>query len=272
MPRFKSRKGLTIIELLIFAAVFTLIMIAFITILVSITRVQVRQTAAAEVNGQSQYLLQTVQYYVSHSSLIDLAADSPTSTLYLRMSDPSIDPTYIYASGTAAYIQQGTAAAQPLTSSKVNLSGLTFTKRSNPPAHDSVDIVFTLSYNAATVQEQFAQTLDTSIARVNAATFDSSVIPSSTATYDVGVTSQAWRSINNVLYFSGSNVGIGTTSPGQTLEVNGGVRLNTTAAQPTCSSSQRGTLWAVQSGAGVKDSVQVCVKNASDTYIWASIY
>lgn len=68
------------------------------------------------------------------------------------------------------------------------------------------------------------------------------------------------------------NVGIGTAAPGATLEVNGGIRLNTTTARPTCSASQRGTLWFTQGGAGVKDSLAVCAKDATDTYAWRTLY
>jgi hypothetical protein len=116
------------------------------------------------------------------------------------------------------------------------------------------------------------QNLNISVARVGAATFDSNITPGANNTYTIGSVAQDWKSINGTLYFSGSNVGIGISSPGQTLEVNGGVRLNTSTGQPSCSSGQRGTFWVVESGSGVKDSVQVCVKNASDTYMWSAIY
>ncbi|MFA5936398.1 MAG: hypothetical protein WC822_00820 [Candidatus Paceibacterota bacterium] len=72
-------------------------------------------------------------------------------------------------------------------------------------------------------------------------------------------------------YFAG-NIGIGTTSPAQKLEVNGGVRLNTVTAKPTCDSTIRGTFWAVQSAAGVKDTVEVCAKDAGDAYAWRELY
>jgi hypothetical protein len=68
------------------------------------------------------------------------------------------------------------------------------------------------------------------------------------------------------------NVGIGTTSPGEKLEVNGGVRLNTVTAKPTCDSSHRGTFWSTQGGAGVKDNVEVCAKDGTDAYAWRTIY
>lgn len=271
--RNRFSAGFTILELLIFAAVLTLIVVAFITILVTLTRVQVRQTAAGEVNQQSQFLLQTIQYYVERSSLVDLNGNAATSTLKLRMTASSSDPTYLYLSAGTVYLKETDGGtAQPLTSSRVTVSDLLFTKREHQYAPDSVSAAFTVAYNTSNVAEQFSQTLNTAIARVSAATFDSNLIPSTTATYDVGVTSQVWRSINNVVYFSGTNVGVGVASPGQTLEVNGGVRLNTTATKPTCDSSQRGTFWVTQSGAGVQDSVQVCAKAAADTYAWRTIY
>ncbi len=53
------------------------------------------------------------------------------------------------------------------------------------------------------------------------------------------------------------NVGIGATAPTQKLEINGGVRINTTASQPVCNSNSRGTLWVTQGT--TNDVVQVCV-------------
>jgi competence protein ComGC len=271
--RAKTRAGFTIFELIIFAAILTLIIVAFVTILVSITKVRVRQSAAAEVNQQSQFVLQAIQYYVKQSSLVELDENAATSTLKLRMAASSSDPTYIFLSGNVIYLRQTDAgAAQPLTSNKVTVSNLSFTKRSHQRAPDSVSASFTVAYNTSNIAEQFVQTLNTAIARVNAASFDSNLVPSTTAAYDVGVTGQVWRSINNILNFSGSNVGVGVTSPGQTLEVNGGVRLNTSTARPTCDSSQRGTIWVVQNGAGVADTASVCAKNAADSYAWTALY
>jgi len=71
---------------------------------------------------------------------------------------------------------------------------------------------------------------------------------------------------------SSGNVGIGTTSPGQKLEVNGGIRLNTTTAKPPCDSTTRGTLWFTQGTSGAKDAFEVCTKTADDSYAWQTIY
>ena len=45
-----------------------------------------------------------------------------------------------------------------------------------------------------------------------------------------------------------------------------------TASKPTCDSSARGTFWYVAGGAGVKDTVEVCGKDAADSYAWRTIF
>jgi type II secretory pathway pseudopilin PulG len=271
--RIQDNSAFTVFELVIFGALFSIISIVLVTVLVSILRVQARQSAAAKVNQQSVIFLQKIQGLVEQSSAIEIPSDTPTSTLKLRMASSSGDPTYLYLqSGTVYFREMEIGSAQPWTSPEVNVSSLTFTKRANARGHDSVAVSFTMQNNTQNLQQQFVQFLQTSVARVSAATFDSNLVPSANNTWKIGTAAQDWQSINNTIYFSGGNVGIGVASPGQTFEVNGGVRLNTVAGKPTCDATQRGTVWMTQSGTGIKDALQVCVKNPADAYIWATIY
>lgn len=230
MPKFllstfyvlrSGRRGLSLIELLVFAGIFSIVMIGFITVMVAVIRVQSRQSAAAEVNQQSQFLLQQFQYYIERSSLVDVPQDVSTSTLALRMGSASEDPTVIRLSGGVVYIKRGGAPEEQLTSSRVTVSNLAFTKRSNPPGKDSVNIIFAMEYNTQNLARRFTQALQTSVARVSAATFDSDVYPSSTATYKLGTGAKSWTTVNDVINFSGTNVGIGVT-PNAKLQVSGG--------------------------------------------------
>ena len=73
---------------------------------------------------------------------------------------------------------------------------------------------------------------------------------------------------------TGTGSAVFNTSPTFTtkIEVNGGIRLNTVTAKPTCDTTQRGTFWVTQGTAGVKDAVEVCAKDAGDTYAWRPLY
>ena len=58
---------------------------------------------------------------------------------------------------------------------------------------------------------------------------------------------------------SAGNVGIGTKTPTERLEVNGGVRLNTVDPKPViCDASTRGTLWLEQ---GTTDILYICAQS-----------
>ena len=45
-----------------------------------------------------------------------------------------------------------------------------------------------------------------------------------------------------------------------------------TGTRPTPDASTRGTIFYVAGGAGVADTLEVCVKSAGDTYSWVSLY
>ena len=259
---------------MIYVGVFTIVVVAFIGVFVTIVRIQTNQSASTEVEGQSQYLLQQIQYYVENSSLVDIPQDTATTTLVLRMANLSLDPTTISLSSGTLYIQQGANSSQALSSPKVAVSGLSFTRHGNPSGHDSVNVAMTVAYNSTNVQQAFSQALQTTIERVSASTFDSNLIPSTTAAWNIGVTGNVWSSINQVLSFNGPDVGIDTSSsPLQALEVNGGVRLNTTLTQPGCSaaSSTEGTLWLIENGGSSSDTLQLCVRGAGG-YVWVKLY
>lgn len=71
---------------------------------------------------------------------------------------------------------------------------------------------------------------------------------------------------------SNGNVGIGTGTPTQKLEVNGGIKLNTTTGKPVCAVAVRGTMWFTQGIAGVADTLEVCAKDAANVYAWRQLY
>lgn len=58
------------------------------------------------------------------------------------------------------------------------------------------------------------------------------------------------------------------------LKVAGGVQIlpSTDAGTPVCEYNARGVFWFVRGDTGVKDSVQVCAKDATGTFAWRTLY
>lgn len=93
--------------------------------------------------------------------------------------------------------------------------------------------------------------------------------PGSSVGFGVGTTA---ASANNIFIDPTTNVGIGTSTPTQKLEVNGGVRINTAVDKPTCDDNRRGTLWFTQKGIGAMDALEVCIKDAAEAYEWKAVW
>jgi hypothetical protein len=56
------------------------------------------------------------------------------------------------------------------------------------------------------------------------------------------------------------------------VSAEGGLAVKPTAAQPACGATTRFLLWTTGGGAGVKDKVEICAKDAADVYGWRTIY
>jgi len=148
---FRAR-GFTLIELVIFIGIFTVSVIGLTTLLVVITGVQTKEAASSEVSSQSQFLLQQLQYYIENARIVDMTQDVTTSTLTLREFSSAQDPTSITLATGTIYVQQSASGTlNALTSNKVSVSQLSFTRHFNLNAAsfaygtDSVSFSFTMS-------------------------------------------------------------------------------------------------------------------------------
>jgi hypothetical protein len=74
------------------------------------------------------------------------------------------------------------------------------------------------------------------------------------------------------IYNGDSPSGITMRSPTGEIEATRFQIIPNADGQPVCNSTTRGTLWMTNGGAGVKDAVQVCAKDATDTYAWRTLY
>jgi len=211
----KNTSGFTLLELVIYTAIFASVAGLLTSILVSTTKVTTNQTVTTQVSNELNLLLSTVQDQVRSSSNIDCVGASqltcstsitPGSYLKLRFEDPTKDPTCIYLSGTQILLAQGpdstnpqncTSTTQALTTSKVNATSLTFTKYDFPGGHATVQIDATLAYNSTNPDMQISRSLHSAIGRVSAATFDSDLLPDLTNSRSIGTSigPKTWKNV-----------------------------------------------------------------------------
>lgn len=230
-----TKKGFTLVELLLYVAILTIVSGLFAGILATTTRVQVQESAASEVASQANFVLQTIQRLIQSSSNIEEVCPSPstscptgasgdnleTSTaeiayLKLRMPVATEDPTCISlianpndSTSAIIYVTQDDpnndeSCKNPDLNSdnltnpakvKVPLNGLTFEQLTSPPGHDVVKVSLTLDFNTANPSAEVSKSLVTAIGRVSAATFDSPLIPSNTDNLSIGALTQSWKDL-----------------------------------------------------------------------------
>src|SRR3989344_6285263 len=70
-----SVNGFTLLELLLYTALFAVIAGSFVAITTIVTRVETREVSSLEVSNQMTFVMQTVQRLVSESSAIIVNAD-----------------------------------------------------------------------------------------------------------------------------------------------------------------------------------------------------
>jgi len=86
-------------------------------------------------------------------------------------------------------------------------------------------------------------------------------------TFDTSANAQI-SPVEKMRLTSTGNLGIGNAAPAAKLDVSGGIRLNSTGAQPACSSTNRGTFWL---NVAVNPNVlQICAE-AGGTPIWRTV-
>lgn len=242
----KKQKGFTLIETLIYIGIFSIVALSLSGILWNTLRINSNQQAANEVDENLRYVLSVLNEKVRGSIAIDSAS---SSTLVLK--NGSYTNTTFSVTGGVLYLQEGAGTPIAVTSNKVVVDSLVFTKIEMSGAKDGVSVDITLSYNSDKPELAFTKNLISMVNRVAAITFDSDILPDTDNLYSVGSSNPRWKNgyfsgdlsvggngtitgdltvDTNTLYVnSASNyVGIGTASPGSKLDVNGNITQSVT--------------------------------------------
>lgn len=218
-----SKNGFSLVELLIYLAIFLVVVVVFTGYLTGILKINTKEMSGNEVSSQLSSVMQFINKKIKDSSSVEIATSTQVSSLKLRMKDPAKDPTCIYldsgkiklAEGPATGISQNcTSTTIGLTTDRVNVDSLAFIKQTFYPGHDQVLIDIQMTYNSTDPQKRISRALHSAFGRASAATFDSNLLPGSDSSYNLGTSGSKWKDA----FFSGK-VGIGSTNPGTSLEI-----------------------------------------------------
>jgi len=194
------------------------------------------------------------KFVVTDTGRIGLNTSSPTAAVHLNATDVGAAQMKIQYSGT----------------NSPDAGGFIFS-RNNASGTNSMPMNGNrLGYFQFGGMEGATQRLSATIAGFAAADWAVGSTPAYIAfeLTPVGSNSRAER----MRIAANGNVGLSTQNPTQRLEINGGVRLNTTAGRPGCGVSTRGVIWYVQAATGSADTLSVCSKDASENYAWHNLF
>lgn len=158
----ERRRGATLFEVLVYVALFSIMSIAFMTIFLIVIRVNARQSSAGEVNGQAQFLITTIECNVEQATSFTVGGGGGSVVFTMTTSTVTI------ALGGSAVQMTDANGTSTLTSSKVTIDSLTFTKRTNAGARDVLSVSFKISSAVPTNSQQYyTRTFQTGFQQLN---------------------------------------------------------------------------------------------------------
>lgn len=147
-----KRRAFTLIELLLYIGIFTIIITSIIGFLILATSERVKNQATADLSYQGEAVMAELTQAVHSASAINSpAAGAAASSLNLATASPATNPTifdtHTDTTTTRWRITEGTpGTSYDLTNSHVLVSGVSFTNVGVSGSSGSVKIQFTLTY------------------------------------------------------------------------------------------------------------------------------
>jgi len=143
---FSFRGGFTLIELVIYIGVLSILLVSLSSVFTSIIDVQLDSTSTSSVNQDGRYLLSKLLYDVKSSSSIVIPATPGSQSSTMQLTINSINYTYsASSSGYFKVVNTSTWEANALNSYDTSVSGLTFTRIGNGGSSDDIQVSFTVS-------------------------------------------------------------------------------------------------------------------------------
>ena len=135
------KKGFTLVELILYVGIITIVLSALIPFAWSVIGNGVKSGVQEEVNGTARYISERIEFEIRNASGKNSVA---ANSLSLSEFNAVVDPTVISLSGGNVTLKQGTGSAVNLNPVNTFVSDLTFTNNSSGSGQ-TINISFTLT-------------------------------------------------------------------------------------------------------------------------------
>lgn len=149
---FFNKKGVTLIETLIYLALSSVLLSVFVSFALNIKQIHVRQSIMGEVDANMRLALDTIGETIRTSVSVNIASSTfnqDPGILSLNMPQNEKNPTVFKLNQDNGYlvIQEGTSTPVELTNQKISIKNFVFEKLPGSPKHTQIKMYATFSYS-----------------------------------------------------------------------------------------------------------------------------
>lgn len=142
-----NQPGFTLIELLLYVSIIGSLLLAVSLFFALTTAARIKHQAITEVNQQGVAAMDHITQTIRNANLITTPLIGTSgSTLTLVVPTPALSPTTFSLAGTTLQVAEGLTPAVALTSSRVQVSNLTFKNLSRLATPGNVQVTFTVTH------------------------------------------------------------------------------------------------------------------------------
>jgi Tfp pilus assembly protein FimT len=147
----RSQKGFTLVELVLYVSICSILLLTISSFLSFLLGARVRSQAITEVNQQGFQVMSLITQTIRNGRSIQVPSiGTSSSTLSITTGNAVLNPTIFDLSSTTIRIKEGSKTAVPLINSRVRLSALTF---QNVSSSSSTEKIIRISYTIDSVNQ-----------------------------------------------------------------------------------------------------------------------
>jgi Tfp pilus assembly protein FimT len=147
----RSQKGFTLVELVLYVSICSILLLAISSFLSFLLGARVRSQTITEVNQQGFQVMSLITQTIRNGRSIQIPSmGTSSSTLSVTTGNALLNPTIFDLSSSTLEIKEGSKAAIPLTNSRVLVSGLTF---QNVSSGSSTEKIVRISFTIDSVNQ-----------------------------------------------------------------------------------------------------------------------